>query len=185
VIPVATTIVDDTKWYVINVYSGSERKVVQLIKEQAAKNGVEEKFEELLIPTEEVIEVKGGEKIKVDRKYFPGYILARLKLDDDVLRVIRSVPKVSGFLGSKGKPSPISQTEVDRILKQVQDAMESPRNTISYEVGDQVKVLDGPFASFSGFVEEIEDEKQRLKVSVMIFGRATPIALDYAQVVKV
>ncbi|MDR1034515.1 MAG: transcription termination/antitermination protein NusG [Holosporales bacterium] len=179
------TIGNDAKWYVINVHSGLERKVVQLIKEQAAKDGVEEKFEELLIPIEEVIEVKNGEKVKVDKKYFPGYILAKVRLDGDVLHVIRSIPKVSGFLGSKGKPNPISQIEVDRILKQVKDAMESPRSTISYEIGDQVKVLDGPFASFSGFVEEVEDEKQRLKVSVMIFGRATPIALDYAQVVKV
>jgi transcriptional antiterminator NusG len=175
----------DARWYIINVYSGSEFRVVQLIKEQAEKNGVTGKFEELLVPTEEVIEVKGGERVKVDKKYFPGYILAKVKLDDDVLRVIRSIPKVSGFLGSKGRPSPISQAEVDRILKQVQDAMERPRNTISYDVGDQVKVLDGPFASFSGFVEEVECDKQRIKVSVMIFGRATPITLDYAQVVKV
>jgi transcriptional antiterminator NusG len=181
----SVVVAHDTKWYVINVYSGSERRVVQLIREQAVKNGVEEKFEELLVPTEEVIEVKSGEKVKVDKKYFPGYVLVKVKLDDDVLRVIRSIPKVSGFLGSKGKPSPISQSEVDRILKQVKDAMESPRNTVSYEIGDQVKVLDGPFASFAGFVEEIEDDKQRLKVSVMIFGRATPIALDYAQIVKV
>jgi transcriptional antiterminator NusG len=175
----------NTRWYIVHVHSGSERRVVELIHEQIEKKGMQDKFEELLIPTEEVIEVRGGEKVKVDKKYFPGYVLIKMKLDDEAMHLVRSIPKVSGFLGGKGKPSPVSESEIKRILNQIEEAMESPRNTITYEIGDQVKVLDGPFASFTGFVEEVEEDKQRLKVSIMIFGRATPITLEYTQIVKI
>jgi transcriptional antiterminator NusG len=173
------------KWYILQVHSGAENRVAELLKERAAKKGVSERFEEILIPTEEVVEMKAGERVKVDKKYFPGYVLIKVKLDDDTQHLIRSIPRVSGFLGTKGNPSPVSESEVKRILKQVEEAKESPRSTITYDTGDQVRILDGPFASFSGFVEEIEDDKQRLKISVMIFGRATPINLDFAQVEKV
>ncbi|MDR1233993.1 MAG: transcription termination/antitermination protein NusG [Holosporales bacterium] len=175
----------NARWYIVHVHSGSEKRVVALINEQIEKKGMHDRFEELLIPTEEVIEVKGGKKVKVDKKYFPGYVLVKMKLDDDAMHLVRSIPKVSGFLGAKGKPSPVSEGEIKRILNQVKEAMESPRNTITYEMGDQVKVLEGPFASFTGFVEEVEEDKQKLKVSIMIFGRPTPIALEYTQVVKI
>lgn len=172
------------RWYIIHVYSGSENRVAQLIKEQSVKKGLEDRFEEILIPTEEVVEIKNGNKVNVDKKYFPGYVLVKMVLDDEAWHLVRGIPRVSGFLGTKGKPSPVTESEVRRILKQVEEAVASPRNAITYDIGDQVRVTDGPFISFSGFVEEIEEEKQKLKVSVMVFGRATPITLEYSQVEK-
>ncbi|MDR0942525.1 MAG: transcription termination/antitermination protein NusG [Holosporales bacterium] len=172
------------RWYIVHVYSGFENKVSQLIKEAAEKKGLTDCFEEILIPTEEVVEIKGGEKVNVNKKYFPGYILVKMVMNDDTGYLVRNLPKVAGFLGSKGKPCPISESEVKRIIDQVQESIESPRNAITYEIGEQIRVTDGPFASFSGFVEEIENDKKRLKVSVMIFGRATPVELEYNQVEK-
>lgn len=172
------------RWYIVNVYSGSENRVAQLIKEQSAKKGLESYFEEILIPTEEVIEIKGGEKVNVNKKYFPGYVLVKMVLTGDTWHLVRNIPRVSGFLGAKGKPTPVSELEIKRILDQVKESMESPKSSVTYEIGDQVRVVEGPFASFSGYVEEIEDDKQRLKVSVMIFGRATPVALEFSQVEK-
>lgn len=173
------------RWYIVHVYSGSENRVAQLIMETAEKKGLRHCFEEILIPTEEVVEFKGGERVNVDKKYFPGYILVKMLMSNESWHLVRSVPRVSSFLGSKGKPSPVSQTEVDRIMAQVKESAETPRSSVSYDIGDQVRIMDGPFASFTGVVEEIEDDKQKLKVSVMIFGRATPVALDFAQVEKV
>jgi transcriptional antiterminator NusG len=173
------------KWYIVQVYTGSENRVVQLIKEAAAKKNVLEEFEDLVIPTEKVVEVKGGERIKKDRQYFPGYILMKARLNDDIQHLVRSIPRVSGILGTNGVPTPVSESEIKRVMKDVADSKESPRSTVVYDIGDQVKVLDGPFASFVGHVEEIEDNAQRLKISVMIFGRATSISLDLAQVEKV
>ncbi|MDR0630935.1 MAG: transcription termination/antitermination protein NusG [Holosporales bacterium] len=173
------------QWYIVQVHSGSENRIVQLIKERAEKKGVLEKFEEILVPTEEVIEIRSGAKVKVDKKYFPGYVLVKVKLDDDIQCLVNGIPRVSGFLGAKGVPTSVSEIEIKRIMKQVQESKESPRNTFTYDVGDRIRVIDGPFASFSGFIEEIEDEKQRLKISVMIFGRATPINLDFTQVEKI
>ena len=172
------------RWYIVHVYSGAENRVAQLIKKNADKKGIADLFEEIMIPTEEVAEFKGGEKVNVDKKYFPGYMLVKMVLNDDSWHLVRTIPKVSGFLGTKGKPSPISEAEVKRILEQLKASAETPRNAVIYEIGDQVRIIDGAFASFSGFVEEIEDDKQRLKVSVMIFGRATPVTLEYAQVEK-
>ena len=174
------------RWYIVHVYSGSENRVAQLIRENAEKKGMSDFFEDILVPTEEVVEMKGGERVNVDKKYFPGYVLVKMILNDESWHLVRTVPRVSGFLGAKGKPFPISETEVKRIMDQLKTSAETPRRSaVSYEVGDQVRIIDGAFASFSGFVEEIEDDKQKLKVSVMIFGRATPVALDYAQVEKV
>ncbi|MDR1333270.1 MAG: transcription termination/antitermination protein NusG [Holosporales bacterium] len=173
------------RWYIVHVYSGSESKVAQAILSSAEKKGLRNYFEEILIPTEEVVEIKGGEKVNVNKKYFPGYILIRMVMNDDAGCLVREIPRVSGFLGTKGHPTPISDQEVVKIMKQVKESSEAPRSTITYDVGDQVRVTDGPFASFSGFVEEVEDDKQRLKVSVMIFGRATPVTLEYVQVAKV
>lgn len=174
-----------SRWYIIHVYSGSENRVAQLIRENAEKKGLSELFEEVLVPTEEMVEFKSGERVNVDKKCFPGYVLVKMVLNDESWHLVRTVPRVSGFLGTKGRPSPISETEVKRILEQLKDSASTPRSSVSYEVGDQVRIMDGAFASFSGFVEEIEDDKQRLKVSVMIFGRATPVTLEYAQVEKV
>lgn len=173
------------RWYIVHVYSGSENRVAQLIKESAAKKGMEDKFEEILIPTEEVFELKAGERVNVDKKYFPGYVLVKMIMSDETWHIVRAVPRVSGFLGTKAGPTPVSETEVKRILEQVKESVASPRNAVSYEIGDQVRVIEGPFASFTGFVEDIEDDKRRVKVAVMIFGRATPVALEYTQIERV
>ena len=177
--------IQKARWYIVHVYSGSENRVAQLIKEKAEKKGFSNAIEEVLVPSEEVVEIKGGEKVSVDQKYFPGYVLVKMVLTDETWHLVRTVPRVSGFLGVKGKPSPITEAEVKRIMEQIKESAEAPRSSVSYEVGDQVRIVDGPFASFSGFVEEIEEAKQKLKVSVMIFGRATPVALDYIQVERV
>lgn len=172
------------RWYIVHAYSGSESRVAQLIREQSVKKGLEDNFEEIIVPTEEVVEIKNGAKINVDKKYLPGYILVKMVMNDESWHLVRNIPRVSGFLGIKGKPTPVSEEEVKRILEQVKESVANPRSELAFEVGDQVRVTDGPFASFSGFVEEIEEDKQRLKVSVMVFGRSTPITLEYIQVEK-
>ncbi|MCB1680850.1 MAG: transcription termination/antitermination protein NusG [Alphaproteobacteria bacterium] len=173
------------RWYVLHVYSGFESKVADAIREKAKKQGLEDMVEEILVPMEEVVEVKRGQRVNAERKFFPGYVLAKLDMDDNVWHLIKNTPKVSGFLGAGGnKPVPISEAEAQRILKQVQDGIERPRPSVIYDIGEEVKVTDGPFASFNGFVEEIDEEKAKLKVSVSIFGRATPVELEFSQVEK-
>ena len=173
------------KGYVLHVYSGFEAKVAEAIKEKAKKQGLDSQVEEILVPTEEVMEVRRGQRVNTERKFFPGYVLAKLDMDDNVWHLIKSTPKVSGFLGAGGnKPVAISEAEAQRILKQVQEGIERPRPSVIYDIGEEVKVTDGPFASFNGFVEEIDEEKAKLKVSVSIFGRATPVELEYSQVEK-
>jgi transcription termination/antitermination protein NusG len=173
------------RWYVVNVYSGFESKVSQNIFEQAEKKGLRESFSEILVPTEEVIEIKKGAKVATERRFFPGYVLMKMELTDDAWHLVQSHPKVSGFLGGKGRPTPITEAEVNRILAQVQEGIEKPKRTIMFEVGEQVRVCDGPFTTFMGLVEEVDTERDRLKVSVSIFGRATPVELEYSQVEKV
>jgi transcriptional antiterminator NusG len=174
------------KWYVLHVYSGFEAKVAESIKEKAAKQGLQDYIEEILIPTEEVVEVKRGQKVNSERKFFPGYVLAKLVMNDNVWHLIKDTPKVSGFLGAGGtKPVAISEREAMRIIKQVQEGIERPRPSVVYDLGEEVKVIDGPFASFNGVVEEVDEDKAKLKVSVSIFGRATPVELEYAQVEKI
>lgn len=172
-------------WYVINVYSGYEKKVAEYIQEQAAKKGFSQQIETILVPTEEVVEVKKGEKVTSERQFFPGYVLIKMQLTDDLWHLVRHTPKVSGFLGGKGKPTPVSQGEVNRILTQVEEGAQRPKSTVTFEVGEQVRVSDGPFTSFNGLVEEVDEEKQRVKVAVSIFGRSTPIDLDFVQVEKI
>ncbi|MCK5285150.1 MAG: transcription termination/antitermination protein NusG [Alphaproteobacteria bacterium] len=175
-----------TKWYVLHVYSGFEAKVAEVIKEKARKLGLEEQVEEILVPTEEVVEVRRGQRVNSERKFFPGYVLAKLDLDDNVWHLIKDTPKVSGFLGTGGnRPIPISEKEAQRILQQVQEGIDRPRPSVVYDIGEEVKVVDGPFASFNGNVEDVDEEKAKLKVSVSIFGRATPVELEYSQVEKI
>ncbi|HVZ08393.1 transcription termination/antitermination protein NusG [Rhodopila sp.] len=171
-------------WYVVHVYSGFEKKIAQQIKEQAAQKGLAEQFEEVLVPSENVVEVKRGRKISSEQKFFPGYVLVKMDLTDDAWHLVKNTPKVTGFLGSKTRPTPISQAEADRILKQSQEGVDRPRPAVMYEIGEQVRVADGPFTSFNGTVEEVDEEKGRVKVSVSIFGRSTPVELEYAQVEK-
>ncbi len=172
------------RWYVVQVYSGFEDKVATMLKENAARAGLADKFGEILVPREEVVELKGGQKVTSSRKFFPGYILVEMEMDDDTWHVVKDTRQVSGFLGSAGKPRPMPQHEVDAIRRQIEEGIERPKPKVLFDVGDAVRVIDGPFASFNGVVEEVDAEKGKLKVSVSIFGRPTPVELDFIQVEK-
>ena len=172
------------RWYIVHTYSNFEKKVAESIREQAVNQGLSELFEDVLVPTEEVVEVRRGRKVASERRFFPGYVLAKMDMTDQAYHLIKNTPKVTGFLGSDNKPMPISDAEADRILHQVQEGIERPRPTVSYEVGEQVRVADGPFASFSGLIEEVDEERSRVKVAVSIFGRPTPVEREFAQVEK-
>lgn len=174
-----------SRWYVIHVYSGFEKKVAQAIREQAEQKGLAYRFEEVLVPTEEVVEVKRGAKVSSERKIFPGYVLIKMDLDDETWHLVKNTAKVTGFLGGRGKPLPISDAEAARIIHQIQEGVERPKPSITFEIGEQVRVSDGPFTSFNGVVEDVDEEKSRVKVAVSIFGRATPVELEYSQVEKV
>ncbi|MGH6761540.1 MAG: transcription termination/antitermination protein NusG [Phyllobacterium sp.] len=173
------------RWYIVHAYSNFEKKVAESIEEKARQKGLSHLFEKILVPTEKVVEVRRGRKVDAERKFFPGYVLVRADLTDDAYHLIKNTPKVTGFLGSDSKPVPISDREADQILMQVQEGVERPKASVSFEVGEQVRVSDGPFASFSGVVQEVEEERARLKVEVSIFGRATPVDLEFGQVEKV
>ena len=171
-------------WYIVQAYSGFEKKVVESIKDELKKHKLEDNIGEILVPTHQITEVKKGKRTKKERKYFPGYVLVKIELTKEIYHLIKNLAKVSGFLGSADKPTPISDTEIQRILGQVSESADSQKSGISFEIGEKVKVCDGPFASFNGLIEEIDEERSRIKVSVSIFGRSTPVELEYTQVEK-
>jgi transcriptional antiterminator NusG len=172
------------RWYIIHAYSNFENKVAESIREQAKQRGLSDLFEEVMVPKEKVVEVRRGRKVDAERKFFPGYVLAKMDLTDEAFHLIKNTPKVTGFLGADNKPTPISDIEAERILHQVQEGIERPKPSVSFEVGEQVRVSDGPFATFNGVVEEVDEARSRLKVAVSIFGRATPVELEFGQVDK-
>ena len=172
------------QWYIVHAYSNFEKKVAEAISSSAKEKGLEHLLEEVFVPTEEVTEVRRGRKINTERRFFPGYVLVKMQLNDDTYHLIKGTPKVTGFLGSGNKPLPVPQKEVDRIRGVMEEGESRPRPTISFEIGETVRVTDGPFASFSGIVEDVDEDTARLKVAVSIFGRATPVELEYSQVEK-
>jgi transcriptional antiterminator NusG len=173
-----------SRWYIVHAYSNFEKKVAEEIRKQAIQHGLNDLFQEVLVPTEEVVEIRRGQKVNAERKFFPGYVLVKANLTDEAYHLVKNTPKVTGFLGTSNKPMPVTQAEVDRILNQVKEGVEHPKPAITFEVGEQVRVADGPFASFNGIIEEIDEGRSRLKVAVSIFGRATPVELDFGQVEK-
>ncbi len=172
------------RWYIVHAYSNFEHKVSEAIIEKAKQQKLDDKIEQILVPTEKVVEVRRGRRVDHERKFFPGYVLVKAEMTDQVFHLIKNTPKVTGFLGSDNKPMPISEDEAMRIVQQVQDGVDKPKHTVIYVIGEQVRVADGPFASFNGQVEEVDMERSRLKVAVSIFGRATPVELEFGQVQK-
>ena len=172
-------------WYIVQSYSSFENKVASSIKEEAGKAKLSDKIEEVIVPTHDVTEVKRGKRVQRKKKYFPGYVLVKMDMDNQLYHLIKNIKKVSGFLGSKGSPVPVSEKEIEKIMGQIKDGVVQAKSGIIYNIGEKVQVIDGPFASFTGLVEEVDEERSRLKVSVLIFGRPTPVDLEYTQVEKV
>ena len=172
-------------WYIVQAYSGFEKKVVETIKDELKKHKLSDKLEDILVPTHQVTEIKKGKRTKKEKKFFPGYVLAKMTMNDATYHLVKDLPKVSGFLGqTKGQPSPVSESEINKILQDIEEGVSKPKPSVTFEVGEQVRVSDGPFASFNGLIEEIDEERSRVKVSVSIFGRSTPVELEYTQVEK-
>lgn len=176
---------EDAKWYIVHAYSGFENKVAQAIRDKAEQEQLSELIQEVLVPTEETVEVKRGQKQNTKRKFLPGYILVKMVLTDTTWHFVKNVPKVTGFLGGKGKPHPVPEAQIQAILRQVEEGIANPRHTKAFDVGESVKVIEGPFESFVGVVEEVDDERNRVKVAVSIFGRSTPVELEFDQIEKI
>ena len=172
------------RWYVLHVYSGFEKKVAESIKEQAEKKGWTDRIGEVLVPTETVVDIQKGKKVETERKFFPGYVLIQMEMNDDTWHMVKQTPKTTGFLGGK-KPVAMTEKEAKQVIAQMQEGVEKPRSRVVYEVGEQVRVTDGPFASFTGVVDDVDSEKTRVKVSVTIFGRPTAVELEFTQVEKI
>ena len=172
-------------WYIVQSHSSFENKVAKIIKEEAEKSKISEKIEEIIVPTHDITEVKRGKRVQRKKKYFPGFVLIKSEMNDNIYNMIKNIKKVSGFLGSKGTPIPVSDSEIEKILGQIKDGVAQPKSGIEYAVGEKVQVIDGPFASFSGLVEDIDEDKSRVKVSVSIFGRPTPVDLEFNQIEKI
>jgi transcriptional antiterminator NusG len=173
------------RWYVVHAYSGFEQQVKRSLEERIRRFGMEERFGEILVPTEEVVEMRGGQQRKSERKFFPGYVLVQMEMSDETWHLVKEVPRVMGFIGGKAdRPAPISDKEADAILRRVQEGIEKPRPKVLFEPGEVVRVVDGPFNDFNGVVEDVDYDKSRLKVSVLIFGRSTPVDLEFSQVEK-
>ncbi len=173
-------------WYIVHAYSNFEKKVAESIQERAEIENLDGAFDEIIVPTEEVVELRRGRKVNREKRFFPGYVLVNMELTDETFHLVKNTPKVTGFLGSEHgtKPHPVSQVEIDRIINRVEETADGPRPSVIFEIGEQVRVSEGPFASFNGLVEEIDEEKSKLKVAVSIFGRPTPVELQYTQVEK-
>jgi transcription termination/antitermination protein NusG len=180
------TLMADARWYIVHAYSNFERKVAEAIRSEAARRGLENVFEEVVVPTEQVTEVRRGRKITSDKTFFPGYVLVKMRMSDEAYHLVKDTPKVTGFLGADQgtKPSPVPEREVKRILGVVEEGIERPRPQITFEIGEKVRVMDGPFQSFEGLIEEVDEDRARVKVAVSIFGRSTPVELEYDQVQK-
>lgn len=172
------------RWYIVHAFSNFENKVAESIREAAEQQGHEDKIEDIFVPTEKVVELRKGRKVDAERKFFPGYVLVKMQMTDDTFHLINSIPKVTGFLGTNNKPTPIPDHEAERIVQQVQEGIDRPKPSVQFEVGERIRVADGPFASFEGSVEEVDEERARVKVAVSIFGRSTPVELEYGQVEK-
>lgn len=172
------------KWYIVHAYSNFEKKVAEALRDQAKTQGLEDKFSEILVPTEDVVEIRRGRKVNSERKFFPGYVLVKMEMTDEAYHLVKNTPKVTGFLGSGNKPIPVSEREVKQIVGAIEEGVERPKPVMRFDIGEKVKVTDGPFASFDGVVESVDEERARLRVSVSIFGRATPVELEYSQVEK-
>ena len=181
----ATTSTRTKRWNIVRANTNFEKKVAESIRAQAKQRNLEDHFDQVLVPTETVVEVRRGRKVNAERKFFPGYVLVKMDLTDEIYHLIKNTPKVTGFLGTDNKPMPISEAEAGRILQQVQEGVERPKPSISFEIGENVRVSDGPFASFNGVVEEVDEGRSRVKVAVSIFGRATPVELEFGQVEKI
>jgi transcriptional antiterminator NusG len=183
--PAAPTSNPRHKWYIVHAYSNFEKKVAESIREQAKVQGLEENFSDILVPTEDVVEIRRGRKVNSERKFFPGYVLVKMEMTDDAWHLVKNTPKVTGFVGAGVRPTPLSKEEVEQILEQVKTAAEKPKPKYMFEKGEQVRINEGPFTSFNGVVDEVNLDKNTLKVMVTIFGRSTPVELDFLQVEKI
>jgi transcriptional antiterminator NusG len=172
------------RWYSVHVLSNYEKKVAESIRDAVRVQGLEDEISDVMVPTEEVVEIRRGQKVNVERRFMPGYVLVKMEMTDRAYHVINDTPRVTGFLGPQGRPTPLRDAEVARILNQVEEGLDHPRPSITFEIGEQVSVTDGPFESFTGMVEDVDEDNSRLKVTVSIFGRATPVELEYSQVAK-